>query len=295
MSLTISNNFSNSDYYDLLVRVQVLEEQMLLTYSTTSFITATAIATGEVNNDKFNTLKDIKITETIQSQINNLSDQVKAVPTFNSNSTISESEYLTLNEIDTTKTIQTQLDGLQSQINSVRSTSTSSAVSPSGTIFIFAGSVLPTGYLLCDGTGYQQAQYASLFNAIGHTYRAGRAISYNIGGVNRPYFYVPDLRQCYVKGAGENGTYNSLITAPKASLGEFQAQSIHKHSHQYVDYGRGSKSVYSTMSGGTVDVANDTHDLDQTYAFSMKDEFGNDLPANETRPNTIVMHYIIKI
>jgi microcystin-dependent protein len=294
MSLTISNNFSSSEYYDLLVRVQTLEEQMLLTYNTSAFIQADALATGRVDNAKFDTLRDIITTETIQAQLNNLADQVKAAPTFNENSTITELEYLTLNNIDTSKTIQTQINGIQTQINSINSTSTVSSVAPSGTVFIFAGTDLPTGYLLCDGTAYQQSQYANLYKAIGHTYRYGRDVTFNIGGVNTRYFYVPDLRQCYVKGAGNNGTFGE-ITAETASLGVFQEQSVQIHTHQYIDRGTDTVDVNSTTTAGKTDVANDSHDTFSTLSFSMGDQFGNDLPANETRPNTLVMHYIIKV
>ena len=47
--------------------------------------------------------------------------------------------------------------------------------SPPGTVVAFAGPVVPTGWLLCDGSAQSRTTYASLFAAIGTT--AGRYLS----------------------------------------------------------------------------------------------------------------------
>lgn len=54
---------------------------------------------------------------------------------------------------------------------------------PASTIFPFAGTVAPTGFLFCDGSQYGTAAYSGLFAAIGYTYGGS-------GGT----FSVPDLR-----------------------------------------------------------------------------------------------------
>ena len=44
---------------------------------------------------------------------------------------------------------------------------------PVGMIMPFAGSVVPEGWLLCDGSAVSRTQYARLFQVIGTTYGAG--------------------------------------------------------------------------------------------------------------------------
>jgi microcystin-dependent protein len=65
-------------------------------------------------------------------------------------------------------------------------------VLPSGLIFPYGGSNVPDGYLLCDGSSYQNNVYPSLFSAIGYTHGGA--------GVN---FNVPDLRGRTVVGVGQ--------------------------------------------------------------------------------------------
>jgi multidrug efflux pump subunit AcrA (membrane-fusion protein) len=46
-----------------------------------------------------------------------------------------------------------------------------------GTIVEFAGSVLPSGYLLCDGSAVSRATYGALFSAIATTWGPGDGVS----------------------------------------------------------------------------------------------------------------------
>ena len=59
-----------------------------------------------------------------------------------------------------------------------------SAGVPVGAVTPFAGANSPGGWLLCDGTGYSQSSYGSLYTAIGTTY----------GSTGSGMFSVPDLR-----------------------------------------------------------------------------------------------------
>lgn len=58
-----------------------------------------------------------------------------------------------------------------------------------GTIFYTAGSVIPAGYLLCDGSSLSTTAYPTLFSAIGYTY-----------GGSDTTFQLPDLRGEFVRG-----------------------------------------------------------------------------------------------
>lgn len=44
---------------------------------------------------------------------------------------------------------------------------------PSGSVTMYAGAALPSGWLLCDGAAVSRTTYASLFNAVGTAYGAG--------------------------------------------------------------------------------------------------------------------------
>jgi len=62
---------------------------------------------------------------------------------------------------------------------------------PIGSIFPFAGTQIPLGYLLCDGALVSRVEYPNLYQAIGSTYGA------SAGG---EYFRLPDLRGRFALG-----------------------------------------------------------------------------------------------
>lgn len=65
------------------------------------------------------------------------------------------------------------------------------ACMPTGAITAFAGTLVPTGYLLCDGAQYDKNDYPELFNTIGFTW-----------GGSGDNFNVPDMRDKFALGAG---------------------------------------------------------------------------------------------
>lgn len=74
------------------------------------------------------------------------------------------------------------------------------AEQPTGAVTAFAGSVAPSGWILCDGRAVSKDTYPALFSVIGTTY----------GGTGLPNFNVPDLRGRDILGGG---------TKPLASTG----------------------------------------------------------------------------
>jgi microcystin-dependent protein len=68
------------------------------------------------------------------------------------------------------------------------------ATVPVGCIFPFAGTIVPTGYLLCDGSEVQVKDYGSLFSIIGYTYKSQSLLQ----GYNT--FALPDLRGRFALG-----------------------------------------------------------------------------------------------
>jgi microcystin-dependent protein len=55
-----------------------------------------------------------------------------------------------------------------------------SVASPSGSVIMFAGGVVPPGWLLCNGQAVSRTTYAALFAAIGTVYGAGDGTTFNL-------------------------------------------------------------------------------------------------------------------
>lgn len=78
-----------------------------------------------------------------------------------------------------------------------------SPVIPTGSLFPYAGSSAPTGYLLCDSSAVSRSTYAALFAVIGTTYGSGNGST---------TFNLPDLRGRFPMGAGTGTGLNSSGT-----------------------------------------------------------------------------------
>jgi microcystin-dependent protein len=85
---------------------------------------------------------------------------------------------------------------------------------PIGSIFPFAGTVIPLGYLLCDGALVSRVEYPFLYQAIGSVYGA------SAGG---EYFRLPDMRGRFPLGNANmanplaNLLVNKTVTLPNLS------------------------------------------------------------------------------
>lgn len=97
-----------------------------------------------------------------------------------------------------------------------------------GSIYMFAGSVIPSGFLLCDGSAVSRTDYVTLFDVIGTTYGAGDGST---------TFNLPDLSgrvsmgvsQDYVLGANGGEESHALVDTELPS-----------HSHGIPAHGHGS-------------------------------------------------------
>ena len=79
------------------------------------------------------------------------------------------------------------------------------ATVPVGSILPFAGTTVPTGYLLCDGSEVLIATYPDLYSVIGYSYKAPGLLD-GLGS-----FGLPDLRSRFPLGADN---MNNNITVP---------------------------------------------------------------------------------
>lgn len=94
-----------------------------------------------------------------------------------------------------------------------------------GSIVMFAGSVAPQGWLLCDGSAVSRSQYSDLFGVVDTTYGDGDGST---------TFNVPDLRGRVMIGASNSH--------PVASHGGEEAHSLTEnelpqHSHSVPQHG----------------------------------------------------------
>ena len=89
-----------------------------------------------------------------------------------------------------------------------------------GSMTIFAGPVVPNGYLLCDGQAVSRSEYSKLFEVIGTTWGAGDGST----TVN-----VPDMREVAPVGVGQSarteGEHDTY------AFGEFKDDQLQSHTH----------------------------------------------------------------
>lgn len=160
---------------------------------------------------------------------------------------------------------------------------------PIGTIIAYGGETIPTGWLLCDGQAYNQADYAALFAAIGSNWGAGSST-----------FNVPDLRGMFLRGV-DHGAGNdpdalsrmSLLTlgATGDNVGSYQDDEFRSHDHPRRPDGSKEASIPNSSgnlfdhdaSGGLLRV-NGIVDL----------TVGGVRGGNETRPKNAFVNFIIK-
>jgi microcystin-dependent protein len=128
-----------------------------------------------------------------------------------------------------------------------------------GTIKTFAGSTLPTNWMLADGSSLLRSSYPELFAAIGTTY----------GAVDGTHFSLPDLRSKFVYGAtsitGQGGTGGAAaVTLSTAQM------PVHNHGGATGSSSTGGQSADHSHSGGTDTQGSHTH------GFSMRSNLRKD-------------------
>jgi len=94
---------------------------------------------------------------------------------------------------------------------------------PAGSVFTFATTTVPSGYLECNGAAVSRSTYASLFSAISTTWGAGDGSS---------TFNLPDLRGQFVRGWD-----NSAGVDSGRSFASSQSDQNKTHDHSVTDPG----------------------------------------------------------
>lgn len=141
---------------------------------------------------------------------------------------------------------------------------------PIGEILLWASTVMPSGYLPCDGRELSVDEYLDLYRLLGTTY----------GGVIARTFRLPDTRGLFVRGLNPSDSGRD----PGRHLGiDIQEDALQEHHHSF--------NSYLALQSGSATLCYSSHPRDQM------DVIGRVLgarAAGETRPANIALIYIIK-
>jgi microcystin-dependent protein len=95
-------------------------------------------------------------------------------------------------------------------------------LAPTGAINAYAGSIAPTGWLLCDGAAVSRATYADLFALIGTTYGVGDGTT---------TFNLPDMKGRVIVGKAATGTFAALNNKGGAETHTLVTGEMPSHAH----------------------------------------------------------------
>ncbi|WP_288910815.1 phage tail protein [uncultured Thomasclavelia sp.] len=196
---------------------------------------------------------------------------------------INEISFYTSDGIKTAATTDSVAD-LQNQINEIIENGTGGGTSiikdtfPIGAITPFAGSTVPTHWLLCNGQAISRADYSDLFAAIGTTYGEGDGST---------TFNVPDLRGRVAVGIDTTDTNLNVLGK---TYGEKEhtltVEEIPEHAHAINSF-RANGSSYGGVLGTN---ASDGVSTGQKGTTSV----GENQPHNNMQPS-IAQNFIIKV
>jgi len=187
---------------------------------------------------------------------------------------------------------------IQAQINAISATTV-----PSGAMLDFAGTVAPSGWLLCDGSSYATASQPSLFAAIGYTW-----------GGSGPNFNVPNMTRRVGMGSGGvgTGTIGNAVgntggeeahsqTSSELATHTHNATSVVTAMHQHstaaggvATFGTGGSFLRGNFTGtsvGAVDQTSGPTNTQDTVATTNANA-GSGTAANVIQPAAIVLKII---
>lgn len=163
------------------------------------------------------------------------------------------------------------------------------ATTPAGVVSAFAGSSVPAGYLLCDGSAISRTTYSTLFTTIGTTYGSGDGST---------TFNLPNAQGVFLRGDGSQTISSITYTGTQGTTQGDQMQGhIHPETLPNATAGGAAANPGSYLS------SNYTNATPNSTAYSGGANTSN--PASdgtngtprigaETRPANISVKYIIK-
>ena len=149
---------------------------------------------------------------------------------------------------------------------------------PTATIIQNASSVVPSGFLYCDGTAVSRTTYSTLFNRLGTTYGAGNGTT---------TFNLPNFKGAFLRGASSQVVGG--ITYAGGAVGTAQQDSVLEPRNQgywNIDAGGGGSS---RQVRSRVEIATDPLDTgtSQTTDFARQN-------TTENRPFNHAVYYYIR-
>tara|TARA_R100000353_G_scaffold111962_1_gene80264 strand:+ start:3354 stop:4280 length:927 start_codon:yes stop_codon:yes gene_type:complete len=160
---------------------------------------------------------------------------------------------------------------------------------PAGSIFSFASTTVPSGYLECNGAAISRSTYATLFATISTTFGSGDGSS---------TFNLPDLRGQFVRGwannASNTGDDGRSFASSQADQNKTHAHtaSVTDPGHKHVTKGHGTQddggsNVTGSTSGGSSSTS--MNDANTGISVSVASDGGA-----EVRVKNIALMYVIK-
>jgi microcystin-dependent protein len=270
-------------------------------------VDGTTLSTAIYNLQMQNNMQQMEIA-TLEGNVTNLQTQITNIQLAGDmiaqdlNGTTLTFNMTLMTLVMDVMTLQSQVVALQSQIMAL----TSAAVPP-GTITPFGGTVIPSGYLACDGAEYDTTTYAALFTVIGTMYCPGPC-------TNMSVFAVPDLRGRVPAGQGGTalmGPLGSVVGAETHTLSSAEMPShshtatiagVGNHNHQIsgnfpkVAYYYGAYTGMDTFEdfGGAPNWQMSNLNFDGAHTHSITiDSTGSSSAHNNIQPS-LVVKYIIR-
>ncbi len=160
---------------------------------------------------------------------------------------------------------------------------------PAGSIFSFASTTVPSGYLECNGAAVSRSTYATLFATISTTFGSGDGSS---------TFNLPDLRGQFVRGWANNAS-NTGDDGRSFASSQADQNKTHGHiasvtdpGHKHVTKGHGTQddggsNLTGSTSGGTSSTS--MNDANTGITVSVASDGGA-----EVRVKNIALMYVIK-
>jgi microcystin-dependent protein len=151
-----------------------------------------------------------------------------------------------------------------------------------GIILMFAGSSIPTGWLLCNGAQVSRSTYSNLFSAIGTTYGAGDGST---------TFNIPDIQETVPVGVGTRSS--GITTHDVFNLGQFKDDQMQGHWHE-LDGSNGTSGSSAAVSVVSTKVINTVSSAGTIRSPTNDGTNGNPRYSTTTRTKEMGLNYIIR-